>query len=35
MTAVLPRRIVEERGVAEGRKATTRFAPENVILAAD
>lgn len=35
MTAVVPRRDVETGGIVEGGGVTARFAPENVILAAD
>jgi molybdate transport system regulatory protein len=35
MTAVVPRRIVEQMAVEEGSQVTAHFAPENVILAAD
>ncbi|QGM98473.1 TOBE domain-containing protein [Methylocystis parvus] len=35
MTAVLPRRDVESMGLDEGSQVTARFAPEDVILAAD
>lgn len=35
MTAVLPRRAIEEMGVNEGSQVTAHFAPEDVILAAD
>jgi molybdate transport system regulatory protein len=35
MTAVLPRRRIEELGIEEGSQVTARFAPEDVILAAD
>lgn len=35
MTAVLPRRNIETQGIVEGSRVSARFAPEDVILAAD
>jgi molybdate transport system regulatory protein len=35
MTAVVPRRVIEEMRVEEGSQVTAHFAPEDVILAAD